>query len=560
MRGFAHVKFGMQLATMMGVIVPSNIRPASPAESSAEPGMPQAQAGTPSDTSSFQASIQAAVTASKGQDESKSQGHKQTRERSAHADESQSSDSQSGSTQDGLQGILYAAADYIPVIQNMGIRLSPASVSSHSLQNGVDANVPNVPSSEEPLSHSAETLVRASQLELNAAVSSGASPHPSNTPLESSDRSNGEVTVPTANDHSGIQHSEGHQNLAAAQAPTPADASSSKANDLSGASTNAAVAGNSEALATLAKLAPEATQVPNVDPQTIAEMLVQSPRQGLQQNVATVLDGESQKRLDGGISGFSAVSSKSPGAAKDGKDREVSESLQNPSHCSSQDGANTNPDQSSSQLSLDFKDHVGSPQSIANAPTLGGPSGSSQGAAPDSTHSIKSSLSQEASALSPGQAQTDLANAGLSRQPMVNTARLIQSINSSELKVGMQSDEFGKISITTSATRDAILAQIYVDHSDLARALTSHLPDIQSRFGSAQPFDIRVAMTSGASGMSADTSAGHMNQGANQEQRSNQSFARGIVPVNQSPTLGSVVVVPEAQHASSIKNRLDLRA
>lgn len=158
-----------------------------------------------------------------------------------------------------------------------------------------------------------------------------------------------------------------------------------------------------------------------------------------------------------------------------------------------------------------------------------------------------------------GQDHGDLANTGLSAQPIVNTARLIQSINSSELKVGMQSDEFGKISITTSATRDAILAQIFVDHSDLAKTLTAHLSDIQPRIGGNQPFDIRVAMSSSASGMSADTSAGHMNQQANQEQRSNQSFTRGIAPVSQSTSTGSAVVVPEAQHSSLIENRLDLR-
>jgi hypothetical protein len=64
--------------------------------------------------------------------------------------------------------------------------------------------------------------------------------------------------------------------------------------------------------------------------------------------------------------------------------------------------------------------------------------------------------------------------------PVINTAKLIQSMGQSEMQVGMRSNEFGNISISTSATRDLISAQISLDHAELARTLTAHLPEMQA--------------------------------------------------------------------------------
>ena len=84
--------------------------------------------------------------------------------------------------------------------------------------------------------------------------------------------------------------------------------------------------------------------------------------------------------------------------------------------------------------------------------------------------------------------------------PVINTAKLIQSMGQSEMRVGMRSTDFGNISISTSATRDLISAQISLDHGELARTLAAHLPEMQARLGGNQAMDVRIDMNGQATG------------------------------------------------------------
>ena len=65
----------------------------------------------------------------------------------------------------------------------------------------------------------------------------------------------------------------------------------------------------------------------------------------------------------------------------------------------------------------------------------------------------------------------------------INTARLMQSMSESEMRVGMHSAEFGDISIRTSVSQQQLTAQINVDHSELGSAIAAHLPSLQSKLG-----------------------------------------------------------------------------
>jgi len=114
--------------------------------------------------------------------------------------------------------------------------------------------------------------------------------------------------------------------------------------------------------------------------------------------------------------------------------------------------------------------------------------------------------------------------------PVINSARLIQSMGQSEMRVGMRTTEFGNISISTSATRDLISAQISLDHGELAKVLTAHLPEMQARLGSNQPVDVRIDMNGqqsrhdssafgDSSNGSADASRGGGQQGGNSAPR-----------------------------------------
>ena len=89
----------------------------------------------------------------------------------------------------------------------------------------------------------------------------------------------------------------------------------------------------------------------------------------------------------------------------------------------------------------------------------------------------------------PGQAPPD--NAAVQA---LNSAQLIQSMHSSEMKLGMQSAEFGNISITTSLSHQTLSAQISLDHSELSRALAVHLPAIEEKLGSAYGMQAKVEL------------------------------------------------------------------
>lgn len=65
----------------------------------------------------------------------------------------------------------------------------------------------------------------------------------------------------------------------------------------------------------------------------------------------------------------------------------------------------------------------------------------------------------------------------------ITAAKLIQTVNQSEMRIGLHSTEFGNVSVRTSISAQQLLAQITVDHSELSRALHAHLPAAEGRLG-----------------------------------------------------------------------------
>jgi hypothetical protein len=81
-------------------------------------------------------------------------------------------------------------------------------------------------------------------------------------------------------------------------------------------------------------------------------------------------------------------------------------------------------------------------------------------------------------------AAEQLERAGSAAVAGISTARLIQTMSESEMRVGMHSAEFGDISIRTSVSQQQLMAQINVDHSELGSAISAHLPSLESKLGS----------------------------------------------------------------------------
>jgi hypothetical protein len=143
--------------------------------------------------------------------------------------------------------------------------------------------------------------------------------------------------------------------------------------------------------------------------------------------------------------------------------------------------------------------------------------------------------------------------------PVINTAKLIQSMGQSEMRVGMRSTEFGNISISTSATRDLISAQISLDHGELARALATHLPEMQAKFGGNESMNVRIDMNGQQpAGHSAATSTGMSNESADNSRGGQQQRSSGPSRQSAEGFAGQLNSIPAAV-LPSVESRLDAR-
>lgn len=103
----------------------------------------------------------------------------------------------------------------------------------------------------------------------------------------------------------------------------------------------------------------------------------------------------------------------------------------------------------------------------------------------------------------------------------IDTARVMQSMSQSEMRVGMHSAEFGEISIRTSVTPQQMMAQISVDHGDLGKAISAHIPAMEQKLGGETGLRALVEVNQGA--MSFSGERGYSSQ---REQKSNAAAAQ----------------------------------
>jgi len=86
----------------------------------------------------------------------------------------------------------------------------------------------------------------------------------------------------------------------------------------------------------------------------------------------------------------------------------------------------------------------------------------------------------------------------------INTAHILQDMNQSEMRIGVHSADFGDISIRTSITPQQMMAQISVDHSDLGKAISAHIPAVQDKLGNETGLRAVVEVNQSAMSFSGD--------------------------------------------------------
>lgn len=135
----------------------------------------------------------------------------------------------------------------------------------------------------------------------------------------------------------------------------------------------------------------------------------------------------------------------------------------------------------------------------------------------------------------------------------VNTAKLMQAMGESEMRVGMRSSEFGDISIRTTITPEQMVTRISLDHSDLSQAISAHVSTMQTKLGEDFGLNASIEVHNMGSQLS-----GEQDQSSQREQGAlNSSAQSGRVQVAPEEEAG---MIPAALANAGNGNRLDIRA
>lgn len=102
----------------------------------------------------------------------------------------------------------------------------------------------------------------------------------------------------------------------------------------------------------------------------------------------------------------------------------------------------------------------------------------------------------------------------------ISTARLIQTMSETEMRVGMRSSEFGDISIRTSVSQQQMVAQISTDHGDLGAAISAHIPSVQEKLGSDFGLHASIQVSQGGASFS--------DEWGNSSQKQQQTAVRSV--------------------------------
>jgi hypothetical protein len=168
-------------------------------------------------------------------------------------------------------------------------------------------------------------------------------------------------------------------------------------------------------------------------------------------------------------------------------------------------------------------------------------SGSSVDAAPHRSETSASLPSDQSNAAGSG------ATSG------INSARLIQSMSETEMRVGMHSSEFGDISIRTMVSQQQVQAQISVDHNELSSALSAHIPAMQAKLGNEYGLHASIEVSQNG----ASFSSGERGQSS---QRDQKAFVPSVQVEGATALAETDRIVLRAPSVSVVSDRLDIRA
>jgi hypothetical protein len=136
---------------------------------------------------------------------------------------------------------------------------------------------------------------------------------------------------------------------------------------------------------------------------------------------------------------------------------------------------------------------------------------------------------------------------------VINSAKLIQAMGQTEMRVGMHSSDFGDISIRTSGTQQQMSAQISLDHSELSQTIAAHISSVETKLGNEHGIQASIQINNQGSTHSSDSQ-----QPSQRQQNAFAGSARTVdatdaAEAETKTTIGMLV-------AAGNDHRLDIRA
>jgi hypothetical protein len=135
----------------------------------------------------------------------------------------------------------------------------------------------------------------------------------------------------------------------------------------------------------------------------------------------------------------------------------------------------------------------------------------------------------------------------------INSAKLIQAMGQTEMRVGLHTSEFGDISIRTSVSQQQMQAQISLDHPELSQAIAAHISAAQTKLGDEHGIQASIQINNQGTSNSSDSG-----QPSQRQQNSFTGFT--------GPTVNADYVEAEngmsfgVLSATGNEHRLDIRA
>ena len=129
----------------------------------------------------------------------------------------------------------------------------------------------------------------------------------------------------------------------------------------------------------------------------------------------------------------------------------------------------------------------------------------------------------------------------------------MQTMSESGMHIGLNSTEFGEISIRTSIAQQQMVAQISLDHSGLSQAISAHVSTMQAKLGEDYGLNASIEVHNLGSSHS-----GEPGQSSHREQKHSGNSAQthsSSLPQPEEPSLSLA-----AMAAPGNGDRLDIRA